>query len=412
MSIQSVGATSQAPRAAAATKAAETYVQSFGMEDTPDQPSLPAFSDEASVVPTGRGSSLELEAQVPGPAGAATDASAVVGDLLARHPEMPREVAGVNVGGVLQDVLSGKVSQEDALKNIFPLELRQIIERLLFALKQNPPDLAEAGKAVKALCDFAAKQQAVNDFLSGKSNSVPPEMMAELQQTFGDWKGFGRNVDPTQGTGPQGGARLRAAIQAYQQGDMEAAKSSYASAQQTASPVALDLDGDGKIGTTGVSTAKNRIDGQMGKTVSFDIDGDGDKDNIEWMAGQDGLLVDDRDGGATAAAQGDGEIDGKRLFGDEGGKYGSGYDKMRAHDADGDGRLTGTELEGMKTWVDADGDARVDAGELKTMQELGITELSVQNRAELNERGETLDRASMVRNGERQMTEDVWFGKK
>ncbi|MEB3238189.1 MAG: hypothetical protein VKO64_11270 [Candidatus Sericytochromatia bacterium] len=411
MTLQSVSSQVVRTTMSSVAMPADTFVQAFGVEDTPEQQALPAFRDEASVVPTGQGSGLSLDAPVPAAPAPKPEAASVVTDLLSRHPELPREVAGVNVGGVLNDVLSGKVSQEDALKNIFPLELRQIIERLLFALRQNPPDLAEAGKAVKALCDFAAKQEAVDDFLSGKSNSVPPEMMAELEQTFGDWKGFGRNVDPTKGTGPQGGARLRSAIEAYQKGDMEAAKASYASAQQTASPVALDLDGDGKIGTTGVSTAKNRIDGEVGKTVSFDIDGDGDKDQIEWMAGQDGLVVDDRDGGATAAAAGNGEIDGKRLFGDEGGKYGSGYDKMRSHDVDGDGRLTGKELEGLKTWVDADGDAKVDQGELKTMAELGITELSVQNHAETNARGETLDRSSMVRNGERQMTEDVWFAK-
>ena len=76
------------------------------------------------------------------------------------------------------------------------------------------------------------------------------------------------------------------------------------------------------------------------------------------MKGGDGMLVDDRDGGATAAMNGNGEIDGRRLFGDEGGKFGNGFDKLRQLDRDGDGKLTGAELEGLKVWVD-NGDARV-----------------------------------------------------
>ncbi|MEB3299424.1 MAG: hypothetical protein VKO21_08070 [Candidatus Sericytochromatia bacterium] len=411
MAIQSLGQTVKAAAAPTATPASSqagiVSVQGFGMDNAAAQGVLAAFNDEASFVPQGQVSQVSLDPALPD-----FPAPKLVDDVGAMFPELPKQVAGVDVQGIVGNVLSGKVSQDEALKNVFPLELRQMIERLLFALRQNPPDLAEAGKAVKAICDFCAKQEKVDDFLSGKSNTVPPEMMADLQASFGDWNGIGRNVDPTQGTGPIGGGLLRDAIKAYQNGDMEAARSAYGAAQKTASPVALDLDGDGKIGTTGVSTAKERIDGQVGKTVMFDIDGDGDKDEIEWMSGQDGLVVDDRDGGATAAAAGDGEIDGKRLFGDEGGKYGSGYDKMRSHDVDGDGRLTGKELEGLKTWVDADGDARIDEGELKTMAELGITELSVQNHAETNARGETLDRSSMVRNGERQMTEDVWFAQK
>ncbi|MEB3196607.1 MAG: hypothetical protein VKP62_05325 [Candidatus Sericytochromatia bacterium] len=180
---------------------------------------------------------------------------------------------------------------------------------------------------------------------------------------------------------------------------------------QLISPVMLDLNGDGKLGTTGVSTAKQRIDSQVGKTVSFDLDGDGRKENVEWMDGQgDAMLVDDRDGGASRAAAGNGEIDGSRLFGDQGGKFDNGYVKLARHDANGDGKLTGQELEGLKTWVD-DGDAKVEAGELKSLAEQGISELSVQMNLQKNARGEDLMRSSFVQNGETKATEDVWFAK-
>lgn len=178
------------------------------------------------------------------------------------------------------------------------------------------------------------------------------------------------------------------------------------------SPIMLDLTGDGKLGTTGVSTAQKRIDGRVGKTVAFDIDGDGHDDQIEWMDGQgDGMLVDDTDGGATAAMQGNGRIDGTRLFGDQGGRFANGYEKLALKDANHDGKLTGQELSGLKTWVD-DGDAVLEQGEMKTLAEQGVTELGATMHTEQNARGEALMRSSMVRHGKAQATEDVWFRQK
>lgn len=177
-------------------------------------------------------------------------------------------------------------------------------------------------------------------------------------------------------------------------------------------PLVFDLNGDGRINTTGETTAKDGVRSSIGRTVLFDIDGDGIKDEIEWLVGDgDGFLVDDRDGGATGAMLTGGEIDGKRLFGDEGGKYANGLEKLKALDKDGDGKLTGPELEGLKIWID-DGDAILEQGELKSLAELGITEISVVMQHVTNERGETLERSTFVQNGETKMSEDVWFGSK
>jgi hypothetical protein len=183
-------------------------------------------------------------------------------------------------------------------------------------------------------------------------------------------------------------------------------------AARTSSPVMLDLDGDGQLAVTGRSTAQNRAAGNgfvAAGSVSFDLDGDGQKERIEWMAG-DGMLVDDRDGGASLAAAGDGEIDGKRLFGDEGGKYANGYQKLQALDADRDGRLTGSELDGLKVWVD-DGDARLQAGELKTMAELGVSEIDTRMTRERTANGESLMRSTFVQHGETKVSEDAWFAR-
>jgi hypothetical protein len=109
--------------------------------------------------------------------------------------------------------------------------------------------------------------------------------------------------------------------------------------------------------------------------------------------------------------RGDGRIDGTRLYGDQGGKYANGYDKLALRDRDGDGVVRGAELEGLETWVD-DGDAKLEEGELKSLAELGVTAISAKMGLQENARGEDLMRSTFVRDGKTQVTEDVWFGRR
>lgn len=119
----------------------------------------------------------------------------------------------------------------------------------------------------------------------------------------------------------------------------------------------------------------------------------------------DGLLVD------TSKIGADGSIDGNALFGDQGGQFANGYDKMAQHDANSDGKLAGAELDNMAIWID-DGDAILEDGELQSLQEHGISELSTQKQDVQNNRGESLMRSdATTENGNKVMTEDVWFGK-
>lgn len=171
-------------------------------------------------------------------------------------------------------------------------------------------------------------------------------------------------------------------------------------------PLAIDLNGSGAIETTGASTAKDRVDTTVGETVSFDIDGDGNNENIEWLSGSgDGFLVDNRDGQAAS------DMDGTRLFGDDNGRFSDGLEKLAQHDANNDGQISGDELEGLSVWVD-DGDAKVEEGEMMSAQEAGITSVSTQRNDITNESGETLMRSTAEINGETVMTEDVWFAEK
>lgn len=98
----------------------------------------------------------------------------------------------------------------------------------------------------------------------------------------------------------------------------------------------------------------------------------------EWLAkdGGDGFLVADYNG--------DGQInDARELFGTEGPngeKYKNGYEKLRAlHDKNGDGKISGKELESLQIWVDKNADGVVQDGELQSLKDHGISSFDVSN---------------------------------
>lgn len=169
-------------------------------------------------------------------------------------------------------------------------------------------------------------------------------------------------------------------------------------------PVALDLNGDGQINVTGASTSYEYA-GEIGKTVQFDINGDGKADSIEWLDGSgDGLLVDNRDGNAA------GDMNGGRLFGDQGGAFANGYEKLASLDTNGDHQLTGAELEGLSVWID-NGDALVQDGELRSVQDLGIKSIATNFDMVADGAGDRLMQSvATTADGQAILTEDVWFG--
>ncbi len=99
--------------------------------------------------------------------------------------------------------------------------------------------------------------------------------------------------------------------------------------------------------------------------------------------GGDGILAWDVDG--------DGKItSGKELFGhvdlDGSNKFSNGYQKLAKYfDKDGNGRVEGRELKGLKIWEDRDGDGVTDKGELVSLSSRGINQLSTQfNRKDMS----------------------------
>ncbi|MBI2376552.1 MAG: VCBS repeat-containing protein [Deltaproteobacteria bacterium] len=177
--------------------------------------------------------------------------------------------------------------------------------------------------------------------------------------------------------------------------------------EKLASPLTFDLNGDGKVGTTGV-----------GKT--FDIDGDGKADKTAWAGKGDGVLAFDADGDGKAGTSG------RELFGnntdiDGDGKadgHANGFEALSAlakkHLGEGaiaDGKLDQKELSelskktGLRMLVD---------GQSKQLDELGISELKLG----YSEAGKNADEngnehrqvgAGFVQNGETRKVADVWF---
>lgn len=123
-------------------------------------------------------------------------------------------------------------------------------------------------------------------------------------------------------------------------------------------PIALDMDNSGLV---------ERV---SNINVKFDINNNGELEDLhEWFAPTEGILVDVNAPGV--------HMSGAHLFGDEGGKYKNGFEKLSLLDTNGDGLITGDELKGLKLWFDANTNAFLDAGELQDLSSYDIESLSL-----------------------------------
>ncbi|CDZ41594.1 Hypothetical protein NGAL_HAMBI1145_59700 [Neorhizobium galegae bv. officinalis] len=170
-------------------------------------------------------------------------------------------------------------------------------------------------------------------------------------------------------------------------------------------PIVFDYNRTGQIETTSETTSKDKrtpVEPARLK-VMFDLKGNGTPLPYEWILPGDALPVDNRDGRAPT------DMNGKRLFGDEDGKYQSGYEKFAAWDHDGNGVLEGAELSGLDLWFD-NGDAVVQDGELIPATQAGVKVIPIHYNVETNEQGQRFMRSSLLlEDGTRLMSEDVWF---
>ncbi len=105
--------------------------------------------------------------------------------------------------------------------------------------------------------------------------------------------------------------------------------------------------------------------------VAFDVDGSGLPQRWTWITPDAGWLVYDHRGKGQVTS-------GVQLFGNVTFWlfWDNGYQALAALDEDGDGWLTGRELEGLAIWQDLNGDGICQPNEVKSLVEWGIVGLS------------------------------------
>ena len=130
-------------------------------------------------------------------------------------------------------------------------------------------------------------------------------------------------------------------------------------------PVALDLNGDGRITT--VSDA--------GNDRAFNWDGAGFDKQVGWVGGGEGLLWLDRNPNGIVDS-------GKELFSNSAvADAAKGIRSLSWVDANADGMIDAADpvFAQLKVWQDTDGDAVADFNELQSLESLGITRLDYSN---------------------------------
>jgi hypothetical protein len=109
----------------------------------------------------------------------------------------------------------------------------------------------------------------------------------------------------------------------------------------------------------------------------FDYDGDGIKENTAWTENTDALLVNDvnNDGLINNAS----ELFGNYTKNSDGSIAKSGYQALSYFDTNSDGVVdaTDTRFEELSLWIDGNLDGVTDTGELKTLTEMGVTSLTL-----------------------------------
>ena len=175
----------------------------------------------------------------------------------------------------------------------------------------------------------------------------------------------------------------------------------FETAETTRSPLAVDLNGDGVIGTTSVA------DG-----VYFDHENDGFAEKTGWISAEDGVLVRDLNG--------NGLIDnGTELFGNStilsnNETAANGFEALKELDSNGDGIFSNQDKawNEVKVWQDANQNGYTDVNELKSLDSVGITEINLNYKQQqvADENGNMHNQISTgKKDGSEISIHDVWF---
>lgn len=128
------------------------------------------------------------------------------------------------------------------------------------------------------------------------------------------------------------------------------------------SPIILDLDGKG-VKTLTASQSR----------ATFDLDGDGRRDDTSWIGNTEGFLFLDRDGNNTLS-------NARELsFIDDLPGAKSDLDGLRAFDSNGDGRLSAEDAQfaSFRVWRDKNGNGNVDRNEVLGLVDAGVKSINL-----------------------------------
>jgi len=121
--------------------------------------------------------------------------------------------------------------------------------------------------------------------------------------------------------------------------------------------------------------------------------------------GDNAFIVNDTDGEVTAAMAGKRKIDAAHVLG-QANKAEDGFETLKSLDINGDGVVSGAELDGIKVWVDANNDGVAQDGEVKLMTEFKVDSLKVKLAAVQDQDGTTRLHGQFERDGEQTTTND------
>lgn len=237
-----------------------------------------------------------------------------------------------------------------------------------------------------------------------------PDLFDEkTQDVLKQWFSFADFADPTlasqvaEATGVelQGGGLDIPIDESINDGPVGDIQRKTQTASTYASPIVLDLDGDG------VETAA------LASGAYFDHASDGFAELTGWVEGDDGLLVRDLDGNGLIGS-------GRELFGSEtrltdGSNAANGFEALRELDGNGDGVIDANDpaFAELRVWKDADGNGRTDAAEVLTLAEAGVQGIhaAYTNASHVDARGNTHKQVGSytTTDGEIRAATDVWF---
>jgi hypothetical protein len=191
-------------------------------------------------------------------------------------------------------------------------------------------------------------------------------------------------------------------VQAFSSDQIAAMSGNQVDALFAATPIVLDLDGNG-IQTTAAAQG-----------VQFDLNATGKTQQWGWSDGKDGLLTLDRNQNGVID-------DGSELFGSgvqlaSGRRAADGYIAMRELDLNGDGLLDAKDaaFDDLRVWVDRNLDGLSAAAELLSLSELSIVSLDLQAT-----KGDEMNAGNLIglvsnytlADGSQNTLADVWFSK-